>query len=344
MRKSNKKVKLKDIAEASGVAVTTVSAALNRTGRVSEKLRQKILKVSREMNYEPNIAAQLLKQKKCNDIGLIVSDIPERIFGSGYFQPMIAGFIELCEEENIRCQIEYHNPLLEKDKVPSLLTDNFAGGVIHGGAITESIKNWLGKNPDFPFIALEEDYKNNITSNYDEAFYRGIQYLVALGHRDFGLIAGPEKYSLQKQIVSGFERAVKDFELNTKQEWMTSLNLEQDIETVETTVEWGRRLFAAKEYPSAIICCDGRSVKGLLHSACEAGVRVPDDLSILSCCSKTEAEQIYPAVSSINWNSTEALFKALLILRSLMSNDNAINRQIVIDPVMTIRKSIAKKQ
>ena len=53
----NTQVTLKDIAEASGVALTTVSAALNGTGRVSETLRERIEKIAHRMNYEPNIAA-----------------------------------------------------------------------------------------------------------------------------------------------------------------------------------------------------------------------------------------------------------------------------------------------
>ena len=61
-------VRLKDIAEASNVALTTVSAALSGTGRVSEKMRAKILKIAREMNYEPNAAARLLKQKKTDRV------------------------------------------------------------------------------------------------------------------------------------------------------------------------------------------------------------------------------------------------------------------------------------
>ena len=50
-------VKLKDIADAAGVAVATVSAALNGTGTVSNRMRERVRKVAAEMNYEPNMAA-----------------------------------------------------------------------------------------------------------------------------------------------------------------------------------------------------------------------------------------------------------------------------------------------
>lgn len=140
-------VKLKDIADAAGVAVATVSAALNGTGTVSNAMRERVRKVAAEMNYEPNMAAKLLKQKRSRDLGLIVSDLPERIFGSGYFMPMISSFIRQCESEELRCQIEYHDPA--SSKIPSLLVNGLAGGVLHGGTISPAVRKFLEENPDF---------------------------------------------------------------------------------------------------------------------------------------------------------------------------------------------------
>ena len=105
-------------------------------------MRERVRKVAQEMNYEPNFAAKLLKQKQNNDLGLIVSDIPERIFGSGYFMPMISCFIRQCEELGLRCQIEYYD-LTKAEKLPALLTNGLAGGVLHGGVISPALREWL---------------------------------------------------------------------------------------------------------------------------------------------------------------------------------------------------------
>lgn len=182
-------VKLKDIADRAGVSVAAVSAALNGTGTVSAAMRERVRKVAQEMNYEPNFAAKLLKQKQNNDLGLIVSDIPERIFGSGYFMPMISCFIRQCEELGLRCQIEYYD-LTKAEKLPALLTNGLAGGVLHGGVISPALREWLKKNPEFPFVAFEEEAEYNIMSDYSLSFYKAVQYLVALGHRRFGLAGG----------------------------------------------------------------------------------------------------------------------------------------------------------
>lgn len=339
---SKRKSRLKDIAEVCGVGISTVSAAIHNTGYVSDEKKQKILKCAQEMQYEKNLFAQLLKQKNNYDIGLIITEIPSRVIGSGYFQPMISNFIQHCEAENIRCQIEYHNPVAHRDKIPALLANGLAGGVLHGGFITPKIRKWLKSNYDFPFVAFEEDYKYCITSNYDEAFYKGIQYMVALGHKRFGLIAAKEKYNMQRQIRHGFMRAVNDFNLETRNEWITRMSLENDMETVKRAVDWTRKLLEQPAKPSAIICCDGRVAKGLLYAVCEAGIKVPDDLSILACSSKIESEQIYPPLSSICWNAPEAIFKGINILNNIMKKKKCFSTKLFIEPIITQRNSISK--
>ncbi|MBS1371001.1 MAG: LacI family DNA-binding transcriptional regulator [Lentisphaeria bacterium] len=334
-------VRLKDIADAAGVAVATASAALNGTGTVSASMRERVRKVAREMNYEPNLAAKLLKQKQSSDLGLIISDLPERIFGSGYFMPMISNFIRQCEAEELRCQIEYHDP--GSSKLPALLTNGQAGGVLHGGTVSPVLREWLGAHPDFPFIALEEEYVNNLTSDYELAFYKAVQYLVALGHRRFGLVTGPREYRRQAQIENGFLRAVNEFSLEFHPgRWSARLELKEDAGTLRGAVEFSRKLFAQREFPSAVICSDGRAAKGVLFAACEAGLRVPEQFSLLACSSQTESEQTYPPISSVAWNAPEAIFRGIYMLKNLMKGLALQDPNPVIEPAMTIRGTTAR--
>ncbi len=334
-------IKLKDIADRAGVSVAAVSAALNGTGTVSAAMRERVREVAQAMNYEPNFAAKLLKRKENNDLGLIIGDIPERIFGSGYFLPMIAEFIRQCEELNLRCQIEYYDPT-RAEKVPGLLTNGLAGGVLHGGVISPPLRDWLGRNPDFPFVAFEEETPYHIMSDYALSFYKGVQYLTALGHRRFGFVGGPPEYRRQRQIEEGFRRAVREFGLECRPEWTAHLSLSADIRTLAEAVEWGRGLFRQAERPTALLCTDGRAARGLLHAACEAGVAIPGECSLLACSSQAESEQSYPPVSSIAWNAPEALFKGLHLLRSLMERRPPASPTIGIEPVMTLRSTTGK--
>ena len=102
-------VKLKDIADAAGVAVATVSAALNGTGTVSNAMRERVRKVAAEMNYEPNMAAKLLKQKKVNFFEAVYLLQPEkssvaerRIMKLVLQTPLSVPELVRCFENNVR--------------------------------------------------------------------------------------------------------------------------------------------------------------------------------------------------------------------------------------------------
>ena len=152
----------------------------------------------------------------------------------------------------------------------------------------------------------------DLFSDYELAFFKAVQYLTALDHRRFGLVSGPLCYRRQQQIENGFLRGVSEFALDFRPgEWSVRLELKDDIETVQSAVEFGRKLFSGKEFPSAIVCSDGRAAKGILYAACEAGLKVPEDLSVFACSSRAESEQTFPPVSSIAWNAPEAIFRGI---------------------------------
>ena len=334
-------VSLKDIAQCAGVSVASVSAALNGTGRLSDGLRGRIAEVAREMHYEPNLAAKLLKQKRCQDIGLIVSDYPRRLGGSGFFQPMIYHFIKLCDELGIRCQIEYHDPEWKDGVVPSLMTNGFAGGVLYGGAVGTATRAWLEAHPTFPVVFFEDSsFENSICSRYEEGAYRMVQHLAALGHRRLALLAGGARYSLQQGMRQGFRRGVVEFQLeDVGQE--ASFCLEDDVETMKAGVSHCERLLSQAQRPTAVMAADARLAKAALFVALRQGLRVPEDLSLLACASDHEAEQVYPAMSALRWNAAEAISKAYHLLRSLMEGRKPKERHIEIEPVVTFRDSVA---
>lgn len=64
-----------DIARLAGVSTATVSKVFNGTGRISEKTRQKVLKISEELNYRPSVVASALTGKKTFTLGLLVPDL-----------------------------------------------------------------------------------------------------------------------------------------------------------------------------------------------------------------------------------------------------------------------------
>ena len=341
---NKKQVKLKDIALRAEVSVATVSAALNGTGRISDRLREHITAVARQMNYEPNLAAKLLKQKHCSDIALVISDYTKRIVGSGFFQPMIYQFILLCDAEGIRCQVEYHDPGTKDDQVPEIMTNGLAGGVLYGGAVGTATRKWLKENPNFPFVVFEDSaFEYAIHSRYDLAAYQALQHLAALGHRRVGLLGGPPRYEVQAGLQQGFARAVADFGLDDGGgRWSHEFALKFDADTMREGVAWCSELFDGGSYPSALLATDARLAKAVMYASLKRGIEIPRDLSLISCSNESESEQVYPLLSAIRWNAEEAVFKAYHLLRARMDGRQPPERHIEVEPIFTMRDSVGR--
>lgn len=94
------KIGMKEIAEAAGVSVMTVSAALSGSGRVSEKRKREIVALAHRMGYRTNAAARLLKSKRVDDLGLLIFEKEELIREHAGFMDMTVQFMKECVRDN----------------------------------------------------------------------------------------------------------------------------------------------------------------------------------------------------------------------------------------------------
>ena len=334
-------IRLKDIAEASGVTVATVSSALNGTGRVSDEVRERIMKISRKLNYQPNLAAQLLKSKKVTDVALIINDRTELIVGSGFYHPLVAEFVQLCELEGLRNQIEYIDTFDDTSKLPWLMTSGFAGGVLHVGYINQGVKEWLEKNPEYPFVAIDEPWRHCIRSQCSIGVSRAVQYLAAAGHRNFGLMTGPLKFDMQRLSYDGFMQAVADFKLDIGDgRWVTELAMGNDRSTMAEAVAWLKKMVKAKNRPTALICLDMRVARAAIFAAMDAGLKTPGDLSIIGYGAGYEAEQTFPAVTAIERDMQKVVTSGMDMLQRLIAGRPVHEERIWIEPKLIIRDTV----
>lgn len=115
---NKKTITMKDVADYSGVAKSTVSHVINGTATISEETRNKVLKAIEELKYKPNALARSLRKNKSNTIGLIVPDIANE-----FYSTLTKGVMNVAYEQNytvVICSTEYN---LEREKmlVDSLL-------------------------------------------------------------------------------------------------------------------------------------------------------------------------------------------------------------------------------
>ncbi len=340
---AGKNITLKSIADSAGVTVSTVSAALNNTGRISDALRTRIEKVAVKMGYQPNLAARLLRSKRLSDIGMIASGPTGTISKSGFSQPLITEFIEICHKEGLRNQIEFWDSIANPGQLPWLLSSGFVGGIIHVGFIESPLNAWLQGNPDFPFVEIGEGYRYSVRSRIVDGIYHAVRHLMALGHRRIALAHGPTRFEIHKDVLAGFKKAVSDFGVTVKSEnWIKETKMLTNRSTMIEGLEWTLSILKEKERPTAIIGADMRLSKAIIHGAMLKGLKVPDDISVVGAGASYEAEQCFPAVSTIEHDFQRLVSESFILLRRQMNHQKIHEPGIWCDVKFVERESIAR--
>ncbi len=177
---------IKDVAERSGVTVTTVSRVLNNRGKISKKTRDKVNEVMKELDYHPNEIARSLFRKKSNIIGLIIPMVShphlgEMAYSIEYYAHKRGYKILLCNSQMNRQKEKEYLDMLKRNKVD---------GVIMGSHTTE-VDEYL--NLDLPIVTFDRVIGKNIpfvTSDNYEGGRLATKHLIEKGCRKIAHISG----------------------------------------------------------------------------------------------------------------------------------------------------------
>lgn len=282
---------IKDVAERSGVTVTTVSRVLNNRGYISEKTRQKVYKAMEELNYQPNEIARALLKRKSNIIGLIVPNVSHPFFAE------LTNYIEYYAYKNgykIMLCNAYQDSKKEKDYI-DMLKRNQVDGIIMGGHTLET-SEYLNLN--LPIVAIDrflsEDIPYVASDNYNGGAI-ATKHLIDRGCKKLAHISGP---------------LILNTPANKRCTSFVDVANENNIPYV--VVETKLNSFYKKEYESLIYKLfeehpdiDGIFASSDFIAACivdvsnALGRKIPDDLKVVGYDDVSIAELIVPSLTTI---------------------------------------------
>ncbi len=328
-------VRLKDIADMAGVTPATVSAALSGRGRVGTDTRAQIVKIAEELNYQPNTAAQILKNKPAVDIGLLVS---------GGVTEIVPAFIDICEEKNLSHQLELIGNEQKAAQYPALVRERRAAGILYVGYIYEKIWNFINRNPDYPFVTIDETSNYCVRSDFRTGVYEAIKYLRSFGHRRIAMSYGYLGYDTFLQAKKGMDEAARDLDI-VQDEVLFPMEI-SNIKTHDTmpeSIQWGDFLFSQPEEkrPTAVFCSGLHTARAIIYCALVRGLRVPEDVSIIGIGTKGSAESGFPYITTVERDYPEIVKNAVMILQDRLRGDD-MPRNISVVPKLELRQSVAE--
>lgn len=265
---------IKDVAAAAGVSIGTVSKVINKSGFVSEKIRERILLAISLLNYKPNAVARSLKQSKTRLIGMIITDF------SNHYDMNIMKAVE-----NMAYEMEYnliscsHNDQPEHEKKAlQWLMEKRVDGIIMmpiGNSLNEH--NFPNNIPMVLIDAKDELRRFDTVVHENMATSSTlVGHLYSHGCRKILFVHGSLTHSAEKEKNHGIHRAIAELELYPNDQ--NFLEVGTSLESIALSV---RSYLENAALPQGIYATNHLALAGTIKALWQAGLRVPDDIAVV---------------------------------------------------------------
>ena len=264
---------MKDVADRCGVAESTVSHVINGTRFVSAEMRAKVLQAMRELNYHGNAHARRLARGSSDFLGLIISDIE-----NPFFPGLIKAFesAALGHGYDVLLSTTNYDPGRTEASFRKIIENQAPGVAVMTSRVDPSMAGLLETNGVASVFLDSSDVsalRSNVRLNYAKGSNEAINYLYNIGHREFALISGPQNRPSHKAYREAVSAALQEVGLEPQ-----ILEGENDVAGGDAAVQ---RILTGRKFPTAILCSNDLTAIGALRALIRAGIRVPDDVSIV---------------------------------------------------------------
>ena len=328
---------MKDIAKIAGVSLGTVSHVLNGTAGVRESVRRRVLEAVRSNGYQPSQLARGLRRVQTNVIGMIIPDITNPFFPAvvrgAEDQAFSNGYrLILCNTDN--------NHTKELAHLNELRTYLPAGLIVIPSTfsdLTVQAKSYREMGAGVVCIdRLPRDWEGDtVTADNENGAYKATRHLIELGHTQLATITGPLHLTNAQERLNGFRQAFKEAGLQIAPEYVQEATFDKQGGASKTAL-----LLRLIPRPTAIFAGNDMIALGVLAAIRDAGLRCPQDVSVIGFDDLELAEAINPSLSSVSQSGYQLGSTAASILLERIQGDTGPAKHVVLETSLKLRDSV----
>ena len=328
---------LSSIAERTGYSVSSVSRVLNGLAdkyRISEKARETIIQEARRCNYTPNVIARNLRTNRTNTIGLILPSV-----ANPYFADMSSTIISEANKNGYTTIVadSLENEENQKANIAMLISRRVDG----------IIAAPCGDNPELfeeiyrshiPIMLVDRFFKGShlpyVTTNNYSGGLQATNLLIRNGHRHIACIQGINSSVPNKKRVDGYMDALckvgcEAMAIVTGNEF-----------SLQNGYNETKKLLKRHPRPTAIIALSNTIGLGVIKAIREAGLCIPEDISLVSYDNNIYMDYLVPAVTRVSQPVEDMARHAVKLLFESIENKKTLNTQTELSPSLIIRDSV----
>lgn len=323
-------VTIKEIAQECNVSAATVSNVLNGKANVGAQTRERILEVIEKRDYQPDYLARGLRKRKSNTIGVIAEDINQ------FSTPAILeGIMRHCEQAGYQTMIQnlrlyarwgekwFDDESIYRDTLETAVQKLLAikaDGLLYVAGHARYIRYFadhiviptvmvyaFSQSPDVPCV-VNDDEKGG---------YDMMRYLLSMGHRRIGILAGREDNLHTVRRLQGCRTALLEAGITYAPQLVRYGNWER-----ESGRQMAESLLCAQRDVTAVFCMNDKMAGGVYDYCREQGIRVGEDISVVGYDNRIFADYCSPPITTMEIDLYEIGNRgAQMLIENLQSED-----------------------
>jgi DNA-binding LacI/PurR family transcriptional regulator len=335
-------VTLNDIAKAAKVSPSTVSRAIANNPKISSATREKVFKITKAMNYHPNIIARSLANKASRIIGVIIPGMAEKAFQHPFFPEVLRGISSIAHKHKYNILISSaDNPDEERQTLKQFTQGGITEGIILlASKVGDPSVNELLKS-NFPFVVIgkpEKDHEVNwVDNNNFTISYELTQHIIAQGRRRVAFLGVSSNFIVTLDRLNGYKQALIDQGLPVDESLIVESKFIDDNGYILM-----QQLLERGSAPTGVITGDDLLAFGVLRLINERGLKVPEDIAVAGFNNVPLANYSYPPLTSVEINAFGLGSKAFELLLTALNSDCKSYNRMIVPAKLVIRDSTVK--
>ena len=332
----SQKVNIKDLAQKTGLSITTVSRVLTGKAeqyRIGKKSQEKVIAAANALNYIPNLFAASLKSGRSHTVALIVPSLSNPFFAgiacSINQEIRRFGYITIIGDSD-------ENQEIEKTELQQLISRNIEGLIIvpcgNQGEYLQELHN-----QGLPIVCIDRyfediDISYVSTDNYYGAF-SATKLLIENGHKAIVCIQGVRQSTPNRLRVKGYQDAMKEAGINK------SYVVGDDFSVQNGYLET-KLLMQQKSKPTAIFSLSNTIAMGCMKAFKEENICVPEDISLITFDDHPYLDYLSTPLSCVAQPVADISKIAVKFLFAKMENSKIPTKQLLLKPEIKLKESI----
>jgi len=287
---------LKDIAETLKISISTVSRALRNHPDVNQQTKEKVLKLAKELDYEPNELALGLLKGRSNLVAVVVPKVAYHLYATA-----ITAIENVVRKQGfILVTVQTHESMeREIAAVKELLKNRVAGFIVSVASKTGDFSHFeLIKRKNIPLVFFNRDCEDieasRVIIDNLGAAYKAVEHLYKKGYERIAYLGASELVQISNRRLVGYKKAIKDHGRKMIQDYEQHCDFDKDsvIKSIDTLME-------LPQPPDAILAFSDQMAVSALSRLKELKVSIPEQIGIIGFNNEPTDELIVPSLSSI---------------------------------------------